>query len=69
MKHLPIAVRATAAAFAVFMTVAILNAVVLIAEPQQSELMAQTAARRAAAVAAAARPAELAQAVAVPAIY
>jgi hypothetical protein len=61
-KRLPIAVRATAAAFAVFVTVATLNGVISIAEPQQSELLAQTTARRAAAVASAPRPAQLAQA-------
>jgi hypothetical protein len=48
---LPTAVRAIAAAFAVFMTTAILNGLISIAEPQQSQLMAQTAARQMAQVA------------------
>ena len=48
---LPIAVRACAASLAVFMTTAILNGLISIAEPQQSQLMAQTAARQAAQVA------------------
>jgi hypothetical protein len=49
---LPTAVRAPiAAAFAVFMTTAILNGLISIAEPQQSQLMAQTAARQMAQVA------------------
>jgi hypothetical protein len=46
--QLPTAVRAIAAAFAVFMTVATLNAVITIAEPQQSQLFAANAARQAA---------------------
>lgn len=54
MNKLPTAVRATAAALAVFMTTATLNFVISIAEPQQSQLLAQTAARRAAQAAAAA---------------
>ena len=45
-SQLPIAVRATAAALAVFMTITLLNGVVSIAEPQQSQLMAQRAARQ-----------------------
>ena len=56
---LPIAVRATAAALAVFMTFAMLNGVISIAEPQQSELMAQNAARHAAQVASAPRDAAI----------
>jgi len=48
---LPTAVRAIAAALAVFMTTATLNGLISIAEPQQSQLMAQTAARQAAQVA------------------
>jgi hypothetical protein len=54
-SQLPIAVRATAAALAVFMTSAMLDAMVSIAEPQRSQLMAQNAARQAAQVAAAQR--------------
>lgn len=50
-SRLPIAVRTTAGALAVFMTFAMLNGVISIAEPQQSELMAQNAARHAAQVA------------------
>ncbi|HEU5297406.1 MAG TPA: hypothetical protein VFU71_21690 [Burkholderiaceae bacterium] len=46
MNELPTAVRATAAALAVFMTTATLNWLIAIAEPQQSELMAQMAARQ-----------------------
>lgn len=46
-SQLPVAVRALAAAFAVFMTVATLNSVVSIAEPQQSQLIALNAARQA----------------------
>jgi hypothetical protein len=45
---LPIAVRATAAALAVFMTIAVLSSLISIAEPQQSQLIAQSAARTAA---------------------
>lgn len=44
----PIAIRTTAAALAVFMTVATLNSLVREAEPQHSVLMAQIAAREAA---------------------
>ena len=44
----PIAIRTTAAALAVFMTVATLNCLIGVAEPQQSALMAQIAAREAA---------------------
>jgi len=47
MNQLPLAVRATAAALAVFMTTATLNCMISIAEPQQSELIAQIAARQA----------------------
>jgi hypothetical protein len=46
MNELPIAIRATAAALAVFMTTATLNCVISIAEPQQSQLMAHNAARQ-----------------------
>ena len=49
MNELPTAVRATAAALAVFMTTATLSFLISIAEPQQSELIAQTAARQGAA--------------------
>lgn len=45
-SQLPIAVRTIAAALAVFMATAILNGLISIAEPQQSQLMAQTAARQ-----------------------
>jgi hypothetical protein len=45
---LPIAVRATAAALAVFMTVAVLSSLISLAEPQQSQLVAKTAQRDAA---------------------
>ena len=44
-SQLPLAVRATAAALAVFMTIAMLNGVISIAEPQQSQLIAQNAVR------------------------
>lgn len=47
----PIAVRATAAALAVFMTFTLLNGMVSIAEPQQSQLMARSAPRQVAQVA------------------
>ena len=47
----PIAIRTTAAALAVFMTVATLNALIGVAEPQHSALMAGIAAREAARVA------------------
>jgi hypothetical protein len=53
--QLPVAIRTTAAALAVFMTVATLNSLIMVAEPQQSELMAQTAAREAARIASAPR--------------
>jgi hypothetical protein len=43
-SHLPFAVRATAAALAVFMTTAMLTGVISIAEPQRSQLMARNAA-------------------------
>ena len=46
--QLPVAIRTTAAALAVFMTVATLNSLITVAEPQQSQLLAQTAARNAA---------------------
>ena len=46
-SQLPIAVRSLAAALAVFMTVATLNAMITIAEPQQSQLFAVNAARQA----------------------
>jgi hypothetical protein len=49
----PIAIRTTAAALAVFMTVATLNSLIGVAEPQHSALMAQTAARGAARIASA----------------
>jgi len=57
--QLPAAIRATAAALSVFMTIAILNSLIAVAEPQHSELVAQTAARQAARVASAARHAEI----------
>ena len=46
MPALPLAVRAIAAAFAVFMTTAMLSGVVSIAEPQRSQLMAHNASHR-----------------------
>ena len=46
-SQLPIAVRSIAAALAVFVTVATLNGVISIAEPQQSQLIAASAARKA----------------------
>ena len=52
--HPPIAIRTIAAMFAVFMTIATLNSMISIAEPQHSQLMAQTAARDAAHAASAA---------------
>jgi len=55
----PIAVRATAAALAVFMTFTLLNGVVSIAEPQQSQLMARNAPRQVAEVAAAPQDAQV----------
>ena len=49
MNHpLPIAVRTTAAALAVFVTTAVLSSLISIAEPQQSRLIASIAAREAA---------------------
>jgi len=57
--QLPVAIRTTAAAMAVFMTIATLNFLIGVAEPQQSALMAQTAARRAARMASAPRHAEI----------
>ncbi len=45
-SQLPFAVRAAAAALAVFMTTAVLNGVISIAEPQRSQLMAHNAARQ-----------------------
>ncbi|MFI4928689.1 MAG: hypothetical protein ACHP83_00490 [Burkholderiales bacterium] len=44
-SQLPLAVRVTAAALAVFMTIAMLNGVISIAEPQQSQLIALNAVR------------------------
>ena len=58
-NQLPVAIRTTAAALAVFMTVATLNGLIGVAEPQQSALIAQTAARHAARVASAPRHAEI----------
>jgi hypothetical protein len=52
-SHLPIAVRATAAAIAVFMTFTTLNGLIAIAEPEQSQLMARNAPRHVAQVASA----------------
>ena len=43
--ELPVAVRLTAAAFAVFMAIATLNGMISLAEPQQSHLVAQQAAK------------------------
>ena len=57
--QLPLAIRTTAAALAVFMTVATLNSLIRVAEPQHSELIAQTAARHAARMASAPRPLEV----------
>jgi hypothetical protein len=54
-SQIPLPVRATAAALAVYMTMATLSSLVSIAEPQQSQLMAQNAARQAAQRAAAPR--------------
>jgi hypothetical protein len=51
--QLPAAIRTTAAAMAVFMTVATLNAMIQVAGPEQSALIAQTSARQAARAAAA----------------
>ena len=52
-SQVPVAVRATAAALAVFMTFTMLNAVISIAEPEQSQLMAHNMPRQVAQVAAA----------------
>ena len=57
--QLPVAIRTTAAALAVFMTVATLNALIGVAEPQHSTLMAQTAARQAARMASAPRQTDI----------
>jgi hypothetical protein len=46
-QQTPIAVRAIAASFAVFMTMAMLNGVFSIADPQRSQLIAANAARQA----------------------
>ena len=54
--QLPAAIRTTAAALAVFMTVATLNSLIMVAEPQQSQLIAQHATRDGSAVAAAPEP-------------
>jgi len=53
-QQTPIAIRGIAAAFAVFMTVATLNSVFSIAEPQRSQLIAANAARHAEGIASAA---------------
>jgi hypothetical protein len=57
--QLPVAIRTTAAALAVFMTVATLNSLIGVAEPQQSALMAKSAARHGARMASAPRHAEI----------
>lgn len=57
--QLPAAVRATAAALAVFMTVATLNSLISVAGPDQKQLMAKAAARQAASLASAPRHAEI----------
>ncbi len=57
--QLPAAIRITAAAFAVFMSIATLNCLIGVAEPQQSALIAQTAARNAARLASAPRHVDL----------
>jgi hypothetical protein len=54
--QLPAAIRTTAAALAVFMTVATLNSLIMVAEPQQSPFIAQHTARDGAAIAAASEP-------------
>lgn len=59
--HLPVAIRTTAAALAVFMSIATLSSLIALAEPQHSELIAQTAAREAARTASAPRHAVVAQ--------
>ena len=46
--QMPAAVRTTAAALAVFVTVVTLNGVVSMAEPQRGEIMVQAATRHAA---------------------
>jgi hypothetical protein len=43
--QLPIAIRATAAALAVFMSTATLNGMISLAQPQQSQLLAHAAPR------------------------
>ena len=60
--QLPVAIRTTAAAMAVFVTIAALNSLVALAGPDQNELMAQTAARHAARMASAPRQTLLAEA-------
>jgi nucleoside permease NupC len=60
--RLPAAVRATAAALAVFTTVAVLNGTLSAAEPKRSELIAQSTARLVAEAAAARRATLVAQA-------
>jgi len=42
-NQLPVAIRATAAAIAVFMTFTTLNGLIAIAEPEHSQLMARSA--------------------------
>jgi hypothetical protein len=59
--QLPLAIRTTAAALAVFMSVATLNSLISVAEPQHGALMAQTAARQAARMASAPRHVIVAQ--------
>ncbi|MCW5659073.1 MAG: hypothetical protein KIT60_15335 [Burkholderiaceae bacterium] len=59
--QLPVAIRATAAALAVFMAMATLSGLIGVAEPHQSQLMAQTAARQAARMASAPGHAVVAQ--------
>jgi hypothetical protein len=61
--QLPVAIRSTAAALAVFMTMATLNSLVMEAAPLRSELVAQTAARQAARTAPAPRHVVVAQVV------
>jgi hypothetical protein len=58
-SQLPFAVRATASALAVFMTIAMLNGVISIAEPQQSQLVAHNAVRHPARQSHAATPHEI----------
>jgi hypothetical protein len=57
--QLPVAIHTTAAALALFMTVATLNSLVMVAEPQQSALIAQTTALHGAHVASALRQIEI----------